>query len=105
MSFLFINGCLDYISENRGLIYKVLAEYSVTESTSTIAHHLLSKLSLNSSFTVDKRYSGKPDQIEKQKCGCGCCEVLKGNYGETGYGKYCMNLVVRKPVFRVSDQV
>ena len=74
----------------------------MSESTTAlaIAHHLLSNLSLNSSFTLDKRYSGKPDQKGRERCRCGCCEVLKGYYGETGYGKYCniKNLLATKKV-------
>ena len=80
---------LDYISENIRLVYRILTDCSLSEFTTTpaIAHHLFANLSLNSSFTIDKKYSGKPDQKEREKCRCGCCEVLKGYYGETGYGK------------------
>ena len=57
-------------------------DVSEARAAPTIANHLVSKLVLNPSFTLDRNY-GKIDY-----CPCGCKSEIKKYYGDTSYGKY-----------------
>ena len=71
-----------------------------------IAQHLLTRLTANSTFTIDEMYG------PLMACTCKAHENLMGKVGYTSYGctKAWMgnadrSLDARKPVFGVSDQV